>query len=158
MLAVALAAVAALSASDAATTCKLTKQISGTKCTPGANFGCNANNATMWITGGCRGVFDCHGIKTECWSVSRVGTVSCACDGKAFKPPSGFGPPPPAPGPRTPFVPMDAKNLNGQYFISETGTQEGARRAAPAFKDYPGGARYFDVYSPPFSTLVGHRR
>ena len=112
----------------------------------------------MWIGGGGRGMFECDGKATECWSVTRTGKVQCACDGSPFHPPPIPGPSPPKPGPtpsapKTPFVPMDAPNMNGEYMRSETGTEAGARQPIKAFKEYPGGARYFDVYTPVFSTL-----
>ena len=43
--------------------------------------------------------------------------------------------------------------MNGNYFRSETGTQAGGRQPVRQFREYPGGARYFDVYTPEFSTL-----
>lgn len=84
--------------------------------------------------------------------MDRVGTTECPCKAGPFHPPQPAGPTP-APAPKTPFVPMNEPNMNGRYFRSETGTHAGARHLVKEFKNYPGGARYFDVYSPVFSTL-----
>ena len=141
-------------------TVSLTQQISSTKCIFNTNFGCNTANKTMWIKGGCRGKFSCDGQQMECWSVDKQTTRECPCKEGPFHPPHPAppSPGPPAPGPhprvpKTPFVPMHVPNMNGMYFRSETGTHAGARQPVKQFKDYPGGARYFDVYTPVFSTL-----
>ena len=156
-LAMALAATGiAPDASDTTCSVALKKQISGTKCVHATNFGCNAGKTSMWIKGGCRGTFSCDSKPTECWSIDRATTTECACDGSPFKPPTPGphpGPPSPPSSAPAPFVPMDAPNMNGAYARSETGTELGERQKVKEFKDYPGGARYFDVYTPVFSTL-----
>ena len=164
-LALALAATAAAGPVDSGCTVGLTKQISGTKCELNKNFGCEpggGGNFSMWVGGGCRGVFECEGAPVQCWSVCKNGRTFCACKAATFQPPKPPyacpkkptpAPPSPTPTPRTPFVPVRAENMNGEYFRSDTGTEAGARFAVRPFKEYPGGARYFDVYSPAFSTL-----
>jgi hypothetical protein len=153
LAAVAVVATAATTTASADCTVSLTQQISSTACVLGKNFGCNGANKTMWIRGGCRGKFTCDGQPMECWSVDMHSTAECACKAGPFHPPQPPGPPAPPSAPKIPFVPMDAPNMNGGYFRSETGTERGARQPVKQFKDYPGGARFFDVYSPVFSTL-----
>ena len=91
----------AVLAAAAAGTCKLNHQLSSSKCTPGRTFGCSANN-TMWVSGGCRGLFSCNAVPNvkcdPCDPASRcptgaAGMHSCPC----------VPAPPPAPPP--PFVP-----------------------------------------------------
>ena len=49
------------------------------------------------------------------------------------------------------FVPSDADNMNGEYVFSST--PGGTPGLFPKrFADYPGGAEYFEVYSPPMTT------
>ena len=39
---------------------RLTHQKSASNCTPGVSFGCSGCSRTMWISGGCRGYFECE--------------------------------------------------------------------------------------------------
>ena len=58
-----------------------------------------------------------------------------------------------APGPFEPNI-SSAPNLNGEYVLSPTPHGPHAQAKFPThYKDYPGGAEYFTVYSPPISTL-----
>lgn len=58
-----------------------------------------------------------------------------------------------APGPFEPNI-SSAPNLNGEYVLSPTPHGPKAQSKFPThYKDYPGGAEYFTVYSPPISTL-----
>ena len=52
----------------------------------------------------------------------------------------------PAP-PVNPPGPSNATNLNGEYKLSETAKSD-TSKFPTNYKDYPGGAEYFDVYSP----------
>ena len=139
--------------------CSLKEQLSSTRCTEGKTFGCY-KNGTVWVQGGCRGIFaSSAAAPIQCWSVCRAGRTTCE-PGQAFSPPkppfhctTPTPTPPPSPSPPTPFVPSNSPNMNGVYFRSETGTEAGARQTIREFHEYPGGVRYFDVYSPPFSTL-----
>lgn len=56
----------------------LTQQLSKSPCTLGTSYGCAADNASMWTSGGCRGVFECNGASTTC-DVNGTGTHACAC-------------------------------------------------------------------------------
>eukprot|EP00040_Diaphanoeca_grandis_P037212 m.241412 g.241412 ORF g.241412 m.241412 type:complete len:883 (+) comp33774_c0_seq2:100-2748(+) len=64
-------------------------------------------------------------------------------------------PAPPAPTPPpSPFKPTDADNMNGEYILSLTPNGQGAKEKFPTnYKDYPYGVEYFDVYSPPITSL-----
>ena len=56
--------------------------------------------------------------------------------------------------PLPPFVPTREPNMNGDYLLAQTpGADRTQQRFPAAYRDWPGGARYFDVYSPTFSTL-----
>jgi hypothetical protein len=55
-----------------------------------------------------------------------------------------------------PFEPniSNTPNLNGAYILSQTPRAEHTQQRFPSnYKDYPGGAEYFDVYSPEISSL-----
>lgn len=50
------------------------------------------------------------------------------------------------------FIPSQEGNMNGDYVFSSTpGGTPG--KFPEAYKDYPGGVEYYDVYSPPITTL-----
>eukprot|EP00756_Hemistasia_phaeocysticola_P032008 Hpha_TRINITY_DN16387_c2_g1::TRINITY_DN16387_c2_g1_i3::g.62124::m.62124 len=67
----------------------------------------------------------------------RAGSVLAVCASAAA-----------APG----FVPSQEPNMNGDYPFSTTpGGKPGL--FPKAYKDYPGGVEYYDVYSPPITTL-----
>jgi hypothetical protein len=61
----------------------LLKQLSKAACVAGATFGLNASNATMWTTGGCRGIFSCDGASVTA-DLNGTGTFEYEC-----VPPSG---------------------------------------------------------------------
>lgn len=50
------------------------------------------------------------------------------------------------------FVPTKEENMNGKYFTSQTPHGDSSKFPTN-YRDYPGGVKYFDVYSPTFSTL-----
>lgn len=54
----------------------------------------------------------------------------------------------------SPFVPTAELNMNGEYILSQTPGGDKTQDKFPThYKDYPRGVKYFDVYSPKFSTL-----
>ena len=64
----------------AADACSLTKQLSSAECVKGESFGCLADK-TMYISGGCRGVFDCGGAAgVECNVDDCEGRCHCPCE------------------------------------------------------------------------------
>ena len=64
----------------------------------------------------------------------------------------GACPVPPSPPPPMPF--STQPNMNGHYLLSQTPEANDTAHRFPAqYKDYPGGAYSFDVYSPEFSQL-----
>ena len=61
----------------------LTSQLSLTRCVLNSTYGCVAG--TLWVTGGCRGVFHCNGREIHCgdWSAvdpGRCDATGCKCD------------------------------------------------------------------------------
>merc|ERR1712032_311057 len=66
--------------------CAITQQLSETKCVVNQSFGCFADNSSMWIRDGCRGVFECDGTRgVECNTMGGAYTV-CDCTAPAPKP------------------------------------------------------------------------
>jgi hypothetical protein len=61
-------------------------------------------------------------------------------------------PPPPPPLPPLPFTPTQEPNMNGVYQLSET-QHSNTSKYPQQYRDSPGGAEYFDVYSPLISQL-----
>merc|ERR1711871_357467 len=58
----------------------------------------------------------------------------------------------PAPDFGADFIPSQEENMNGDYVFSPT--PNGTPGLFPKqYKDYPGGVEYYDVYSPPITTL-----
>lgn len=68
--------------------CSLTQQISTSKCVVGSSFGC-FDNMTMWTSNGCRGVFECDGVKKVVCDVDGSGTHVCACKPGVVPSPGG---------------------------------------------------------------------
>jgi len=67
-----------VSARSSAGTCGVTKKLSQAGCRLGESYAC-FENQSMWITSGCRGVFDCDGIGgVEC-NVLDCGSERCYC-------------------------------------------------------------------------------
>eukprot|EP00462_Mataza_sp_D1_P020249 CAMPEP_0175139606 /NCGR_PEP_ID=MMETSP0087-20121206/11003_1 /TAXON_ID=136419 /ORGANISM="Unknown Unknown, Strain D1" /LENGTH=748 /DNA_ID=CAMNT_0016422649 /DNA_START=31 /DNA_END=2277 /DNA_ORIENTATION=- len=50
-------------------------------------------------------------------------------------------------------TPSRDPNMNGAYFLSATPKAKNTSAFPTNYRDYPGGVEYFDVYSPPISTL-----
>jgi hypothetical protein len=51
------------------------------------------------------------------------------------------------------FSPTKDPNMNGEYLLSVTPGAPKDKTFSTDFKDYPGGAEYFDVYHGPITTL-----
>eukprot|EP01046_Picozoa_sp_COSAG06_P031986 COSAG06_NODE_3162_length_5751_cov_4.227176_2_plen_291_part_00 len=66
---------------SAACNISLTKQQSKAACVPGTSFGCSggANGSSMWTDKGCRGVFECSGVRNVACSHSGLGRHTCPC-------------------------------------------------------------------------------
>ena len=61
--------------------CAMQRQLhASTPCVLGTTFGCDASDHSMWVAGGCRGVFDCHGEPTAiCGLRHKPIRVRCSC-------------------------------------------------------------------------------
>ena len=59
--------------------CLVEKKLSAGACTLNATFGCNTNR-TMWVRGGCRGIFNCDGVSDVKCDPCDPGTGSCNPD------------------------------------------------------------------------------
>ena len=67
----------------------LQKQISRSTCKLGSSFGCSSTDSyEMWVSGGCRGTFECNGLMVNCgkkapdaWAGNQLQreTTSCKC-------------------------------------------------------------------------------
>ena len=62
----------------ATSTCAVQRQISHAECVEGKTFGCNAN-ATMWVDGGCRAVFECDGVSGVDCESNDDARAECKC-------------------------------------------------------------------------------
>jgi hypothetical protein len=105
-----------LGAVMAADACEVEQQLSTSKC-DAEKFGCNANG-TMWVAGGCRGVFTCGSVKH----------VRCdPCDpAKDCKVPSSThmckcvpGPPPPPMAEGVKYLLLDDRNIIEGFSTAE---------------------------------------
>ena len=63
-----------------ASTCRLVKQLSAAECKLGKTFGCRAENHSLWVTGGCRGSFQCGSQTLECDSQGPGSAPGCELD------------------------------------------------------------------------------
>ena len=72
------AALSAWSAPRPSADCAVTHQSSQAKCEEGKTFFCFPNH-TMYITGGCRGVFECDGVAGVKCDVDGCDNKQCFC-------------------------------------------------------------------------------
>ena len=61
-------------------TVSLKNQISRHGCRLGKTFGCSSTDTSeMWVSGGCRGTFECNGNLVDCGKDGAAGSNSCKC-------------------------------------------------------------------------------
>ena len=60
----------------------LTRTSPSVRCVPNVTFGCTENGASLWVNGGCSGVFRCGSQELSCGGLSSK-RQNCWC-GKAF--------------------------------------------------------------------------
>ena len=99
------AAAAAAAAAPFTPACRLVQQLSSAKCTAN-DFGCNNNN-TMWVSGGCRGVFQCNNVDRVKCDPCDPSTPSCNGKGRHVCECKMMAPPPPAPK----YMLLDDRNV-----------------------------------------------
>ena len=88
------------------------------------------------------------GIWSGCVEAGPACVPGC---GTCARPQPAPAPPSPWTPPSQPFTPSREPNMNGRYQLTETATSNTSK--FPDYRDYPGGAQYFDVYSPLISQL-----
>jgi hypothetical protein len=74
------------SSNDIVSDCAMTTQVSSTECKLGETYGCFPDNSSMWIQGGCRGVFECDGVAGVHCDSENFAFAVCDCTPPALKP------------------------------------------------------------------------